>query len=90
MSSFPWIYTPFDALKGLRDSLKLKETNEVVSTILVGLFESVKVNDLVFIVYGYDLNELDGKVLEINLDKRFINIDNHMIDLDNIYYLKIK
>lgn len=90
MNSYPWIYTPFDALKGLRESLKLKETDEVKPHILSTLFNTINIRDMVHIVYSYDLIELEGKVQEIDLKQRIIQIDDQTIDLDIIYYLKIK
>lgn len=88
MNSYPWIYTPFDALKGLQDELRKRELDKITPTIVTNLFSKVKVRDCVEVIYGNTFIHLEGKVSEVTSE--WMVIDYKIILFDQVYYLYIK
>ena len=93
-------FAPFDALKGLRQALKMKEYEhdrilksdlseekvlELSNTLL-----SMKKGDLVKVIYFFDgyYKKITGKT-KIEIDKRILSIEKVKINFDDIFDLKI-
>lgn len=90
MNSYPWIYTPFDALKGLQDELRTKETDTIVSTIVSDLFDKLSIRDKVKVIYSNQFVYCQGKVSNIAYKERYFIVNDQKILFDQVYYLKIQ
>lgn len=92
-------FSPFDALKGLHDALKLKEyehdkifkgdlSEEVILEISKTL-SSIKKDDVIYLKYYYDNHEWEiyGHC-KLNFDVKQLEIDNKKISFDDILAIK--
>ena len=94
-------YMPFDALKGLKEELKLREerrlkvektelTDEMIEEISSKLYQIEK-NSKISITFFYNGNyvDLDGYVTSIDKIYKYLVINEEKIYFENIYSLKI-
>lgn len=92
-------FSPFDALKGLHDALKLKEYEH--DKILKGdlseerileiskILSNLKKDDVIYLKYYYDNHEWEiyGHC-KLNFDLKQLEIDNKIISFDDILAIK--
>ncbi len=94
-------FMPFDALKGLKEELKLREerrlkvektelTDEMIEEISSKLYQIEK-NSKISITFFYNGNyvDLDGYVTSIDKIYKYLVINEEKIYFENIYSLKI-
>lgn len=94
-------FMPFDALKGLKEELKLREerrlkvektelTDEMIEEISSKLYQIEK-NSKISITFFYNGNyvDLDGYVTSIDKIYKYLVINEEKIFFENIYSLKI-
>lgn len=94
-------FIPFDALKGLKEELKLREerrlkvektelTDEMIEEISSKLYQIEK-NSKISITFFYNGNyvDLDGYVTSIDKIYKYLVINEEKIFFENIYSLKI-
>lgn len=92
-------FLPFDALKGLKDALKLKEyeheriekgdlsEDEIIN--ISNTLANVKKNDIVLVKYYNDGRYIESKgKIKLNLINGFIMVDDIKIMLDDIKSIK--
>ncbi len=93
-------FLPFDALKGLKEALRLKEyehermkktdlSEDKIAYISDTLF-NINKGDIVYVKYFFDgyYKEIKGSI-KLKLDVNIIEVDKTKISLDDLYDIKV-
>ena len=93
------LFLPFDALKGLQESLRRVEKNKEDKLILSDdleydlnyKFNSLKIGDIVLIIFYYNLEyiESSGIIKKIDYNTKKIYLMNSIISIDDVIDIKI-
>lgn len=93
------LFLPFDALKGLQESLRRVEKNKEDKLILSDdleydlnyKFNSLKIGDIVLIKFYYNLEyiESSGIIKKIDYNTKKIYLMNSIISIDDVIDIKI-
>lgn len=93
------LFLPFDALKGLQESLRMVEKRKEDKLILSddlnddlnNKFNSLKIGDNVLIKYYYNLEYMEsrGVIKKIDYTNKNIYLMNSIISIDDIIDIKI-